>query len=195
MWPRSGPEPVIALDLWGARITRQPESWPMRDGVCDVKSINGSVRAVRGGRRGQRDHNIASKGQPSLPDPGVHSDTLLILPTNTSWHGIVWSIEKSGAEYHYDSEAVTTMRQRNILFKVVSWLCCVESAFSCHFLQNQLSKSFSKIRQMMTILHTKYKSRWYWILLRAVEGGVIHWCIHIWKCMARCTINNVLSQH
>ena len=140
MWPRSGPEPVTALDQSGASITRQSGSWPMRGRVCDVKSINGSVRAVRGGRRGQRDHNIASRGRPSLPDPGVHSDTLLILPTNTSWHGFVWS-EKMG-EHPHDCEAVTTMRQRYSFFE---WSVVGVEKVHFHvsecFLQSQLSKS------------------------------------------------------
>ena len=88
MWPRSGPKPVTALVQSESRITRQSGSWPMRGGICDVKSINGSVRAVRVGRRGQRDHNIASRGRPSLADPGVHSDTVQLLPRNTSWRGL-----------------------------------------------------------------------------------------------------------
>ena len=74
MWLRSGPEPVPALDQSEAEIPRQLGSRPMRGQVRDVRSINGSVRAVRGG--GSWDHNIASWGRPSPEDPGV-------LPTNT----------------------------------------------------------------------------------------------------------------
>ena len=123
MWLRSGPEPVPGLDQSEAEIPRQLGPRPMRGQLRDVRSINGSVRAVRGGQNW--DHNIASWGRPSLEDPGV-------LPTNTCsekykdsqkykkivWRKQIWSSDNALITQWHD----------------FSWILCGQVTFKVHFL-------------------------------------------------------------